>query len=82
MIMPLGTYISPKRLAGLALVFAIADRAGTMLSRSGSATAAPRPRKTVRREIVFFVMNILILYSSPQRTQSKSRGRKSYSKAF
>jgi len=62
MIMPFGTYISPKRFAGFAAVLAIADRAGTMLSSNGNATAAPRPRKTVRREIAFLVMNMLILY--------------------
>src|ERR1051325_2749665 len=63
MIMPLGTYIRPYRLTGLAAVFAIADSAGTMLSSSGSATAAPRPRRTIRREMAFLVMNMIALFA-------------------
>jgi hypothetical protein len=51
---PLGTYTTPKRFSGCAAVLTIGVKAGTMLSRSGNATAAPRPRSTVRRGIVFF----------------------------
>src|SRR5579863_5364407 len=53
MIMPFGTYTTPKRLIGLAVVAAKAEKAGTMLSSSGSASVAPIPRKTVRRGIAF-----------------------------
>ena len=53
--MPLGVYTTPKRLVGLAAVVRSADRAGTMLSSSGSASAVPRPRSTVRRGIAFLV---------------------------
>src|SRR5262249_49946553 len=35
--------------------------AGIIDSRKGSATAAPAPRSTVRREMCFLVMNILML---------------------
>ena len=59
MIMPFGTYITPKRLIGLAAVFCSADSAGTMLSSSGNASIAPRPRSTVRRGIAFFEMIIV-----------------------
>src|SRR5947208_10314932 len=62
MIMPFGTYMSPNRLMGFAAVFAMAESAGIMLSSSGSATAAPNPRSTVRREICFFVMNMAISF--------------------
>src|ERR1700687_2277193 len=54
MIMPFGTYTTPKRLTGLAGVAAKAEKAGTMLSSSGSASVAPIPRRTVRRGIAFF----------------------------
>ena len=60
MIMPFGTYITPKRLIGLAGVFCSAESAGTMLSSSGSASTEPRPRSTVRRGIAFLVMIILL----------------------
>src|SRR5260221_12938734 len=58
MIMPFGTYITPKRFTGLAAVPASAESAGTMLSRNGSASVAPMPRRTVRRGIAFLEMNI------------------------
>ena len=58
MIMPFGTYITPKRFTGLDAVFAMADSAGIMLSRNGRASVAPMPRSTVRRGIAFFEMNI------------------------
>src|SRR5215471_19358183 len=34
------------------------ERAGTIESRNGNATATPAPRRNVRRESAFFVMNI------------------------
>src|SRR5439155_934866 len=58
MIMPFGTYTTPKRFTGLAEVLARAESAGTMLSRSGSASVAPMPRRTVRRGMAFLAMNI------------------------
>src|ERR1700736_4316074 len=61
MIMPLGTYITPNRFTGLAAVFAMADSAGTMLSRNGNASVAPMPRSTVRRGIAFLEINIALL---------------------
>jgi hypothetical protein len=57
--MPFGTYMTPKRFTGFAAVRASADTAGTMLSSSGRANAAPRPRSTVRRGIAFLATNIL-----------------------
>src|SRR5919198_2520722 len=56
MIMPLGTYMTPNRLIGLAAVFCSADNAGIMLSSSGSASIEPMPRRTVRRGMAFFEM--------------------------
>src|SRR5262245_61473815 len=58
MIMPFGTYITPKRLIGLAADVCSADSAGIMLSRSGSASIEPIPRSTVRRGIAIFEMII------------------------
>jgi hypothetical protein len=37
---------------------AVIDSAGTMASSSGRATAAPTPRRNVRRGIAIFVTNI------------------------
>ena len=59
MIMPFGTYTTPKRFTGAAAVRARAESAGTMLSSSGSASVAPMPRRTVRRGMAFFAMNIV-----------------------
>src|SRR6266540_7101338 len=47
-----------------AAVFAHAVCAGTIASRNGSATVAPMPPRTVRREMCFFVMNMSDLLSS------------------
>ena len=44
------------RAAPVAGVCAVAVSAGTMLSSSGSASVAPRPRSTVRRGSAFLVM--------------------------
>ena len=55
---PIGTKTAPNRLVGAAAVFAVAVRAGTIASSSGSESVAPRPRRTVRRESAVFVMNI------------------------
>src|SRR5439155_795120 len=56
--MPLTTYITPNRTAGLAAVFCSAVSAGTMPSSSGSASVAPMPRSRVRRGSDFLVTNI------------------------
>src|SRR5690606_33929839 len=45
---------------GVAAVCASAVRAGIIASSSGSAMVAPTPRRTVRRDRCFFVMNILL----------------------
>jgi hypothetical protein len=42
-----------------ASVFARTDRAGIIESRNGSATVAPIPRSTVRRDKCFLVKNML-----------------------
>ena len=55
---PLGTYRKPIRIRGRAGVLASADSAGTMASRSGRASAAPAPRRKVRRGNDRFVMII------------------------
>src|SRR5687767_2009791 len=55
---PFGRYTNPRRRTGLAAVCASATRAGTIASSSGSASVAPRPRRTVRRSRAFFVMNM------------------------
>jgi hypothetical protein len=48
-----------RRVIGfVAWAMRIGVMAGTMDSRNGSATAAPIPRSTVRRDMCFFVMNI------------------------
>src|ERR1700722_9291682 len=44
---------------GAAAVCASATPAGTMASRNGSATAAPTPRRTARRERYFLVRKIM-----------------------
>ena len=48
---------------GLAAVCASAVAAGTMESRNGSARVAPIPRSTVRRDMCFFV--IIMVVASP-----------------
>ena len=58
MLMPLGTYTAPSRLMGRAALLRTAANAGTMLSSSGSAMVAPRPRSAVRRDRYFFVITI------------------------
>jgi len=44
-----------------AAVFRWAVAAGTIASRNGNATVAPSPRRTVRRERCFLVMNMPVL---------------------
>ncbi len=55
MMTPLGRYTTPNRLMGAAAVLTSAVNAGTMPSSSGSATAAPSPRRIVRRGMAFLV---------------------------
>ena len=47
---------------------AIADRAGTIASSSGSASVAPIPRRKVRRGSAIFVMNICMTLCIDYRT--------------
>src|SRR5262245_3256999 len=56
--MPCGTKRPTNRVLGLAAVCASAVAAGTIASSSGSASVAPAPFKTVRREMCFLVRNI------------------------
>src|SRR5919197_537428 len=56
--MPCGTKRPTNRGFGLAAVCASAVAAGTIASSSGSASVAPAPFKTVRREMCFLVRNI------------------------
>ena len=63
MMIPFGTYTAQKRDTRRAGVFDSAVRAGTMPSSSGSASAAPAPRSTVRRGMAFLVI-IMILSSA------------------
>ena len=55
---PIGTNTAPNRLVGAAAVLTVAVMAGTIASRSGSESVAPRPRRTVRRDSDAFVMNM------------------------
>ncbi len=54
--MPCGTYTKPKR----GVCFTLLANAGTIASSIGSATAAPKPCRNVRRRRCFLVMNIAI----------------------
>src|ERR1700680_1630505 len=65
--MPWGTKQPTNRGFGLAAVCANATPAGTIASRSGSASAAPAPRRTVRRDMCFFVINVIAVFSSTGR---------------
>src|SRR5262245_26740991 len=56
--MPFGTYTPAKRRTGRAGVSAIAVAAGTIASSSGSARAAPAPRRNVRRGNAFLVITM------------------------
>ena len=56
--MPCGTKQPTNRGFGLAAVCASAVAAGIMASRNGSASVAPAPRRTVRREMCFLVINM------------------------
>src|SRR5262249_21779733 len=58
MLWPFPTKKNPRRRMGAAAVSASGVIAGTIASRSGSATAAPIPRNNVRRSRCFFVRNI------------------------
>src|ERR1700729_2055328 len=65
MIIPFGTYMTPKRLMGRAGVAARAVNAGTMLSSSGNASAAPAPRNIARREMAFLKTIMLEFLTFP-----------------
>src|SRR5438105_705106 len=75
--MPCGTKIPVKRVFGTAAVWASRVWAGTIESNSGSAKATPAPRRTARREMCFFVMNIvstLPVYTSGFPAAALARG--------
>src|SRR5947207_12137213 len=55
MLIPFGTYTTEKRGEDRPAVLPSAARAGTMLSSSGRASAAPIPRSIVRRESALWV---------------------------
>src|SRR5580765_3895575 len=61
MTMPFGTYITPNRVTGAAAVFWSAVSGGTIASRSGSASDAPRPLSNARRGIAFLVISMAFL---------------------
>src|SRR5688500_9354048 len=58
--MPCGTKQPTNRGFGVAAVCASAVAAGTIASTSGRASATPAPRRTVRRGMCFFVINIVM----------------------
>src|SRR6185503_19024935 len=66
MIAPWGRYMNPMCGFGLAAVWARAVQAGIIASRSGRPTVTPAPRRNVRRERCFFVMNDISLLKSYQ----------------
>ena len=66
--MPFGTYTAPKRRTGRG-----AAKAGTMPSSSGSASEAPMPRSTVRREST---RRVLIIARSSSETADCPRWRR------
>ncbi len=55
---PRGKNTMPSRFVGLAAVCTIGVKAGTIESSSGNASDAPTPRRTVRRDRPFLVMNM------------------------
>src|SRR5262245_9389553 len=58
MTQPLGRYTPPKRRGGFAWDWATGVMAGAIDSRNGRATAAPIPRRKVRRGSDFLAMTI------------------------
>src|SRR5262245_25385296 len=56
--------MAPKRRVGAAAVRTVGVSAGTIASSNGSASVAPRPRRTVRRGSACFVMNIRCFLST------------------
>src|ERR1700716_1822594 len=58
MMMPLGTYANAMRTGGFAARAWLNAIAGTIASRNGRATAAPIPRRNVRRGKATFVIII------------------------
>src|SRR5262249_5560425 len=64
MIAPCGRYMNPRRGLGDAAVCASAVHAGTIASSRGRPMATPAPRRNVRRDRCFFVMNIRQLHGS------------------
>ena len=70
MIAPFGTNTAPNRVFGFAGVCASAVIAGTIASSTGSPTAAPMPRRNVRRGREVFVMNMVSQLNPPSLLQA------------
>ena len=70
---PFGTKMAWKRRTGLAAGRASADTPGAIASRNGSATVAPTPRRTVRRDKGFAVMMLMPLMSVLMSARSRPR---------
>ena len=66
MMTPFGMYKNPTRATGFAAVSAAVARAGTMPSSSGSANAAPTPRKNDRRGMAFLKIIMALVASSSE----------------
>jgi hypothetical protein len=68
MIAPCGRYMNPRCGFGLAAVWASAVQAGIIASNKGRPTVTPAPRRNVRRERCFFVMNMTVYLSTTEDT--------------
>ena len=64
---PWGMNVATNRGFGVAAVCARSVAAGTIASSNGKASAAPVPRKKVRRTMCFFAMNMVSSFAA-QRT--------------
>ena len=56
--------MNPSRRTGLAALFTVAEKAGTIASSIGSANAAPRPRRNVRLGSAIFVIIMTVVSAS------------------
>src|SRR3984957_15539362 len=73
---PWGTKMPVKRVFGFAAVLLSKVCAGIMESSNGNASATPAPRRSVRREMCFLVMNIdCVPYLSTRNKSASSRSR-------
>src|SRR5580704_10692190 len=65
--MPWHTKQPTNRGLGVAAVCARAVEAGIIASRSGKASVAPAPRRMVRRDMCFLVINVMAVFLLCQR---------------